>query len=433
MATGVGLHIAENGCAAAIVRANGKSHFVLREPVLHMSDEGDAALGGEAPPGHNHTITGFVAAVGDPAGITVDDGAAYRAEDLFATALFCLIDLSAEYLSGPTEFFATHPARWPEQQVRALREALDYLGLRSVALIGENELPDVPADDSADRARACAESAARAALATVLDTPAGTTPPDPITTENATLDTIVMPAVPDPATQVQAYSAVQSAVEPALTASTPAGSETTPPATVGTAAGIPTATVEAPATTRSAAAEHRSGRALPTAIAAALLGLLVGAIGVATVLRGTTNTDQATEGVPSPSSTAVPAPPPAPPIAPEPPAPVAPEPTAIPEITVEPEPTTTPESPEPSVTESSSSETSPETSPETSTTVTPTGRPLEPSTSDSPPTTDVTSTTPKPAETTISPLDYIPIPLPVPAIELPGTGSQDETKPRFVP
>lgn len=425
MATGVGLHIAEDRCTAAIVRDDGEPYFVLREPVLHMSDEGDAALGGEAPPGHNHTITGFVGAVGDPAGIAVDDGAAYRAEDLLATALFCLINLSAEYLSGPTEFFATHPARWPEQQIRALREALDYLGLRSVALVGEDEIPAATAGDSAaGRARACAEGAARAALAAVLETPAGTTPPDPTTTENATLDTIIMPVIPDPATQAQAYSAVQPAVDPVPTALGTGVSNTAPPATVGTAAlgtGTPAATVAAPVSTRSETSGRRSGRAVPIAVAAALLGLLVGAVGVAAVLRGAADPGQATGDDPSLSSTIAPAPP----TTSEPPAPVAPEPTAIPETTVAPEPPATSESTEPSVTEPSATE--------PSATVTPTGRPLEPSTSDSPTTTDVTSTTPEPTETTTSPLDYIPIPLPVPSIDFPGTGSQDETKPRFVP
>lgn len=427
MATGVGLHIAEDGCTAAIVRDDGEPYFVFREPVLHMSDEGDAALGGETPPGHNHTITGFVGAVGDPAGIAVDDGAAYRAEDLLATALFCLINLSAEYLSGPTEFFATHPARWPEQQVRALREALDYLGLRSVALVGEDEIPAVTTNDSAaGRGREYAEGAARAALAAVLETPAGTTPPDPTTTENATLDTIVMPAIPDPTALAQAYSALQPTVDPAPTALGTDVSDTAPPATVGTAAlgtGTPAATAAAPVSTRSEASRRMGGRAVPIAVAAALLGLLVGAIGVAAVLRGAADPDQATGDDPSPSSTVTPV---APPIISEPPtespAPMELEPTAIPETTVEPEPSATPESTD-----------LPPSSTEPSATVTPTGRPLDPSTSDSPTTTNVTSTTPEPTETTTSPLDYLPIPLPVPSIDFPGTGSQDETKPRSVP
>src|SRR6266568_4200274 len=143
MATGVGLRIADDECLAAIVSSATPEPgapapepvFVVREPVLHMSDDGDTELGGDPPAGHSHSITGFVSAVGDPAGIPVDDGEAYRAEDLVATALFCLIDLAADQLSGPADFYATHPADWPDQDVLALRDALDYLGLRSVDLV----------------------------------------------------------------------------------------------------------------------------------------------------------------------------------------------------------------------------------------------------------------------------------------------------------
>ena len=109
MATGVGLRIADDECLAAIVSSTTPEPgapapepiFVVREPVLHMSDDGDTELGGDPPVGHAHSITGFVSAVGDPAGIPVDEGEAYRAEDLVATALFCLIDLAAAHLNGP--------------------------------------------------------------------------------------------------------------------------------------------------------------------------------------------------------------------------------------------------------------------------------------------------------------------------------------------
>ncbi|NUP28952.1 MAG: hypothetical protein HOQ44_20080, partial [Nocardia sp.] len=218
MATGVGLHIAEYACTAAVVDDDGDPHFILREPVLHMSEEGDAVLGGAvAPAGHTHTITGFVAAVGDPAGVVVDDGEAYRGEDLLATALFCLINLTADHLNGPAEFYATHPAGWPPTQVLALRGALDYLGLKSVALVGEDELPLPPAGRTpAETARYFAESAGRAALAVVLQTPAGATPPDPSTAQNSALDTIVMPRLGDD-TSAKAYSAMVPAMDPEAT------------------------------------------------------------------------------------------------------------------------------------------------------------------------------------------------------------------------
>lgn len=205
MATGVGLRIADDECIAAVVTEDGTVQVIERASVLHMSDEGDAALGGPAPTGHAHSIAGFVRAIGDPAGVDVDGGEAYRAEDLLATAMFCLIDLTTEHLSGPAEFYATHPAGWSTEVVRGVREALDYLGLKSVALLGEDELPQP--EHGADPGKTYANAAAQAALVAVLATPAGATPPDPIVTENATVATDVMPALEPPLVTAQAYSA----------------------------------------------------------------------------------------------------------------------------------------------------------------------------------------------------------------------------------
>ncbi|WP_156673915.1 hypothetical protein [Nocardia terpenica] len=271
MATGVGLRIAEDECIAAIVTGSGEldedspePRYIVRDSVLHMSDDGDTALGGAAPAGHTHSITGFFAAVGDPAGIPVDDGEAYRAEDLVATALFCLINLAAEYLEGAAEFYATHPADWPQPQVRALRDALDYLGLRSVVLVSEADLPG--SEESSGRGYA--HDAARAALAAVLATPAGSAPPDPTTSENAMVATDVLPALPTPETTVQAYSA-------AIPVAVPVAGETA----VVTEAPAPTATPE-PA---------QRNRRIPLLIAgAATAGIVIGGILVGTLFHGAT-------------------------------------------------------------------------------------------------------------------------------------------------
>lgn len=283
MATGVGLRIAEDECIAAIVTSGGETDetpeplYIARESVLHMSDEGDTALGGEAPPGHTHSITGFVRAVGDPAGITVDDGEAYRAEDLVATAIFCLINLAAEHLSGPAEFYATHPGDWPAEYVRGLREALDYLGLRSVVLVSDADLP--ASDDSRGHAR----DAARAALAAVLATPAGTTPPDPTGTENALVVTDVLPAVHAADGTVQAYSAAMPAAEPAP--------EPEP------AAMTVAATVAAPAEVPPAEPKRSRRTPLLIAAAAATAGLVLGGIAAALLLHDDAATPVPTTGV----------------------------------------------------------------------------------------------------------------------------------------
>ncbi|WP_282782672.1 hypothetical protein [Nocardia sp. CC201C] len=260
MATGVGLRIADDECVAAIVTGDDATlpvHYIVRESRLHMSDDGDAELGGEQPTGHTHSIGGFAAAVGDPAGIPVDDGEAYRAEDLWATAAFCLINLAAEYLEGPAEFYATHPTAWPEENIRAVREALDYLGLKSVVLVSER---DLPTPDS-DTGKSLAYQAARAALAAVLSTPAGVTPPDPTVTENYSDVTEVLPTIPVPDPPAQAYSVAI----PAATTTEPA--------------------VEAEAEEPAPEPPTRHRGPLLIAVAAALIGLLLGGLGVAAVLR----------------------------------------------------------------------------------------------------------------------------------------------------
>ncbi|MEC3920524.1 hypothetical protein [Nocardia sp. CDC160] len=270
MATGVGLRIADDESVVAVVTGDDATlpvHYTVRESVLHMSEDGDAVLGGEAPEGYSHSIRGFVGAVGDPAGLPVDDGEAYRAEDLMATAVFCLIGQAAEHLNGPAEFYLTHPTGWPDTHVRALREALDYLGLKSVVLVAERDLP--PAD--ADTGKTLAYQAARAALAAVLSTPAGLTPPDATASAaNASDVTDVLPALKS-SELAQAYSEAVPAVtaaEPSVTRSIPAAAVTHAP---------------------------RANRGpYIIAAAAALIGLLLGGIGVAAVLRQ----DDSTPGPP---------------------------------------------------------------------------------------------------------------------------------------
>ncbi|MFE6923565.1 hypothetical protein ACFVAV_21245 [Nocardia sp. NPDC057663] len=341
MATGVGLRMADDECIAAVVTEDDTVRIIARDAVLHMSDDGDAALGGPAPTGHAHSIAGFVRAIGDPAGIDVDGGEAYRAEDLLATAMFCLIDLTTEHLSGPAEFYATHPAHWSPEVVRGVREALDYLGLKSVALLGEDELP--PAGD-AGAGRSFATAAAQAALVAVLATPAGATPPDPIVTENSLVVTDVMPAVPRPAATAQAYSAAMP-----VTAQPVPARPTKALATPTTA--MPVVPVEPPAPA------PRSRTPLLIA-AAALVGLLLGGVAVSVVLRGAEPTTPPPISDARPDSlTVTPTPPPA-----LPPPPVAETATLAPVVTQttepEPEPTTSTEAPptttpEPTTTEPS--------------------------------------------------------------------------------
>ncbi|WP_405486881.1 hypothetical protein [Nocardia sp. NBC_00511] len=324
MATGVGLRIADDESVVAVVTGDDATlpvHYIVRESVLHMSDDGDAVLGGDQPDGHSHSIRGFVTTVGDPAGISVDDGEAYRAEDLMATAAFCLINLAADHLNGPAEFYATHPTGWPEANIRALREALDYLGLKAVVLVSERDLPQ----PDSDTGKSLAYNAARAALAAVLSTPAGLTPPDTSTaTANAADVTDVLPALEGYLPLAQAYSAAVPAV-PAATAAEPVVTRASPAVVLGRPRG--------------------SRGPYIIAAAAAAIGLLLGGLGVATVLHN----DDSTPGPPrgevrsEPVATAGTAPPLLPPTGSENPTAAAPPPVDVADVPVTSEvPITTP-------------------------------------------------------------------------------------------
>jgi len=364
MATGVGLRIADDGCTAAVLTDVGELHYIERDCVLHMFDDGDTVLGGPTPDGPAHTISGFVSQLGDPAGIPVDDGEAYRAEDLVATALFCLINLTTEHLAGAAEFFATHPGTWPAEYVQALREALDYLGLKSVVLVSEADLPAV---DTAQPGKAFAYDAARAALTAVLATPAGLTPPDPSSAENSTVVTDIIPAVSGHEPQ-QAYSAAMPAAEPAVPAAAPAPAQ---PTTAN-----PTEVIAEPQTVlaRSTAtpARNKSGSRVPMLVAvAALAGLVLGGIGVAVLFQGENspappNVPDAKSGA---SSTIAP---------PQPPTPTTVAPTPL---------VPAPQSQQESTTEAPTTTESPSTTPEPTTTPPPVTTTPEPTTTGAPTTT----------------------------------------------
>ncbi|MFC9437831.1 hypothetical protein [Nocardia sp. NPDC057030] len=364
MATGVGLRIAEDECTAAVVTDGDEEPlFIVRESLLYMSDDGDATLGGPPPDENAHAITGFALAVGDPAGISVDDGEAYRAEDLVATALFCLINLTADHLNGPAEFYATHPGDWPREYIQALRDALDYLGLRSVLLVSEADLPSA---ETGEPGSTFAYDAARAALAAVLSTPAGSTPPDPTHAENSTVDTVVIPAVPASEPTPQAYSAAIPMAEPVPTEAT--------------------AVPDAPARTAEPAKDRKQ---LPLLIgAAALIGLVLGGFAVAVLFRDDGQTPVPPMRDAKSDQVTVSPTPPAPPIN----FPTVP---STPPTTEAPETTTTPPPPPP------------------------TTEPPPPPPTTEPPTTPPSTTRPRPTTTTpYNPLPQIPT---IPGLQIPGS------------
>lgn len=345
MATGVGLSIGATESVAAVVTAGPESEPVLvrRDSILHMAQDGGSTLGGTAPEGYAHSITDFATFVGSPAGIVVDDSEPYRAEDLVATALFCLINLAAEHLDGPAEFYAAYPADWPASNVDLLREALDYLGLRSVLLVPEQATVEVDA----------ALAAARDAHAAVLATPAGATPPDAAPVENANIDTTVLPAIDSAFLGAQAYSAATPSISAEL-ATAPVGGASAAPTTVVAAQSTP-----AP-----------SRRKVALAAAAAVLLALAGASAGVALRSSSTPAESdgndakaatSTPAAPPPSQIVLPPPAPVPAAvqppkpAPKRPAPVAapppkaapPPPPPPPPVVTPPPPTTTPPAEEP--------------------------------------------------------------------------------------
>ena len=153
MATAVGLWIGAATSTAAIVRGNASdtdapefverdTEFVERETVLYTTEDGSTTLGVAPDAPLARTATGFIDMVGNPDGIVLDDGVAYRAEDLLATGVFCLIeDCPADVDPDTASLALAHPRDWTSETVTAVIESLNYLGLRSVSLVPIDAAP----------------------------------------------------------------------------------------------------------------------------------------------------------------------------------------------------------------------------------------------------------------------------------------------------
>ena len=148
MAIGVGLRIG-SVVSTAVVASNEPGTpdpvVIARDTVLHIDHDETPALGGSARHlDEARTLTGFLPHVGDPAGVTANDGRVYRAEDAMATAVHCLL---SECHPLPTfggmdhdtdpGYTATYPSYWDPATVAALRAALDYADLRHVDLTSD--------------------------------------------------------------------------------------------------------------------------------------------------------------------------------------------------------------------------------------------------------------------------------------------------------
>ncbi|MDV7242109.1 MULTISPECIES: hypothetical protein [Rhodococcus] len=150
MSMGVGLRIG-SVVSTAVVASNDPGSpdpvVIVRDTVLHMCPDGTAILGGSAPQtlGRTHTVSGFLPRVGDPAGVALADGTRYRAEDLVAGAMRCLLR-ECEPLpdhggrtGGAPDIMASYPTRWDSTAVAALRDALDYADMSYLSLVSDAE------------------------------------------------------------------------------------------------------------------------------------------------------------------------------------------------------------------------------------------------------------------------------------------------------
>ncbi|MFC9355695.1 hypothetical protein ACFTZB_03790 [Rhodococcus sp. NPDC057014] len=151
MTTGVGLTVGDS-VSTAVVTASGTDVRTIEHPsVLFTAPDGTVQLG---DPGTESTgaVRDFLARVGEPTGIEYA-GSLTRAEDLVATAMFCLFREASDGLSGTVKVTATHPSDWAPEIVTKLRESLDYMGLGEATLIPESVAlaasPESPAHGAA--------------------------------------------------------------------------------------------------------------------------------------------------------------------------------------------------------------------------------------------------------------------------------------------
>lgn len=130
MTTGVGLYVGQTQSVAVVSTPGSATRTIERATILAPGPDGAVELGTRT----EDSVEGFVARVGEPGGIRYA-GADTCAEDLLATAMFCLFRDVATDLHGDVDVVAAHPSGWPDEAVASLRESLDYMGLKHARLI----------------------------------------------------------------------------------------------------------------------------------------------------------------------------------------------------------------------------------------------------------------------------------------------------------
>lgn len=117
---------------------------VERRTAVQLGPDTEPALALTAQRPGRHTrgvvLEDFLARVGDPVGITAEDGSVHSAADLVAVTTSLLIgEIGAATGDHPdaATVVACHPGWWPEATVRAQRDAFDRAGIGAVTLVPE--------------------------------------------------------------------------------------------------------------------------------------------------------------------------------------------------------------------------------------------------------------------------------------------------------
>lgn len=152
MSIGVGVRIGTM-VSTAVVASNDPGSadpvVIVRDTVLNQRKDGTTVLGGAPELGAGREFTeswgGFVGRVGDPSGVAGTSDTRYRAEDLMATSIRCLLQ-ECEPLpdrggkdGGVPDIVATYPSRWDSSTAAILRDSLVYAGLERVTLVSDAE------------------------------------------------------------------------------------------------------------------------------------------------------------------------------------------------------------------------------------------------------------------------------------------------------
>ncbi|WP_139804871.1 hypothetical protein [Rhodococcus sp. 1168] len=124
-----------DGVSVAVHRRTRSEHpsVFVTDTVLSYSGNGTARLGVDAA-ADSTPLVGFFGRVDKPE----DSGQEFRAEDLVATAAFCLVSsVTAEHGGSIPHAVLTHPNTWSSHAVDAMRVALDRVDLDQVTLISD--------------------------------------------------------------------------------------------------------------------------------------------------------------------------------------------------------------------------------------------------------------------------------------------------------